>query len=281
MRKIAGILLLYICCSLSLPAQEEEGLSKTMNEGTIIGFGTSHIKDTYLSPFNYSGWGMRILNERMKIIGNGKFSRQQIINVDISFTNNPAENINDFGAFVDYSMAYHYRINASKNVRVLTGLSAHILGGFIYNTRNGNNPLSAKIDIDLGASLVGIWNFRIKDNPLTLRYQAEVPFAGIFFAPEYGASYYEMFNVGNLSDVIKFNSFQNKFAIKNYVTLDIPVSSFTVRVGYLNSLYYSDIRSIKSHIISNSFMIGWVKEFIPIKGKRVKTKQKVNSSFYY
>lgn len=279
-KRIAGILTLCFCVAFQLWAQDEEIPPKTMNEGTLIGFGTSHVKDTYLSPFNYSGWGMRILNERMKIISKGYFSRQQIINVDISSTKNPAENVNDFGAFVDYSLAYHYRINASPNFKILSGLSAHLMGGFLYNTRNGNNPLSAKIDIDLGVSLITLWSFKLGNHPLTLRYQGELPFAGVFFSPEYGASYYEMFNIGNLSDVITFNSFHNKLALKNYVTLDIPIGSATIRFGYLNSLYYSDTKNIESHIVSNSFMIGWVKEFIPLGSKRMRNRQRVNSPYY-
>ncbi|MDH6306010.1 hypothetical protein M2459_003021 [Parabacteroides sp. PF5-5] len=281
--KILLRLLLCFCFVPQVSAQlGSEELPRTMNEGTLIGVGSSHVKDTYLSPFNYSGWGARILNERMKIIGsgNGNFSRQQIINVDISFTKNPAENVNDFGAFVDYSLGYHYRINASPNFKILTGTTAHLLGGFIYNTRNGNNPLSAKIDIDLGLSVIMLWNFRMKNTPLTLRYQGELPFAGVFFSPEYGVSYYEMFNVGNLSDVVAFNSFHNKFALKNYVTLDIPMRSFTLRLGYLNSLYYTDTKDLSSHIISNSFMVGWVKEFIPLGGKRKKYNGNVRSSYY-
>lgn len=270
-----------LCFSFPLSAQSgDEDIPRTMNEGTLIGLGTSQIKDTYLSPFNYTGWGMRILNERMKNLSSGKFSRQQIINVDITSTKNPAENVSDFGAFVDYSLGYHYRMNASPNFKILTGLSGHILGGFVYNTRNGNNPLSAKVDIDLGFSTLFLWNTRINKLPLTIRYQAEVPFMGVFFAPEYGLSYYEMFNVGNLSDVVSFNSFHNKFAMKNYVTVDIPLKSITLRVGYLNSLYYSDIKDINSHIISNSFMIGWVKEFISLGGKRSKHKQRTHSPFY-
>lgn len=283
MRFYTGLLLMCVCFIPRLSAQtEQEESPRVMNEGTLIGAGTSHVKDTYLSPFNYSGWGMRILNERMKIIrpGNGRFSRQQIINVDISSTKNPAENVNDFGAFVDYSLGYHYRLDVTPDFRVLAGSTAHLLGGFIYNTRNGNNPLSAKIDIDLGLSLITLWNFHIKKLPLTLRYQAELPFAGIFFSPEYGASYYEMFNLGNLSDVVTFNSFHNKFALKNYLTVDIPARSFTLRLGYLNSLYYSDTKDIKTRIISNTFMIGWVKEFIPLGGKRVKYKNRVSSSYY-
>jgi hypothetical protein len=282
MKRITGFLLLCLCF-IRLPAQSpEEELPKAMNEGTLIGAGTSHVKDTYLSPFNYSGFGMRILNERMKIIGPGEsnFSRQQIINVDISSTKNPAENVNDFGAFVDYSLGYHYRFDVAPGFRVLTGASSHLLGGFIYNTRNGNNPLSAKIDIDLGVSLIALWNFHINNLPLTLRYQGELPFAGVFFSPAYGVSYYEMFNVGNLSDVVTFNSFHNKLALKNYLTVDIPMHSSILRLGYLNSLYYSDTKNIETRIISNSFIIGWVKEFIPLGSKRIKYKNKVRSSYY-
>jgi hypothetical protein len=282
MKQITGFLLLCFCF-IRLSAQSiEEELPKAMNEGTLIGSGTSHVKDTYLSPFNYSGWGLRILNERMKIIGSGEgvFSRQQIIDVDISSTKNPAENVNDFGAFVDYSLGYHYRFHVAPGLKVLTGTSAHLLGGFIYNTRNGNNPLSAKVDVDLGVSLIALWNFRVNKYPFTLRYQGELPFAGAFFSPEYGVSYYEMFNIGNLSDVVTFNSFHNKFALKNYITVDIPIHSSILRFGYLNSLYYSNTKNIETRIISNSFIIGWVKEFIPLGSKRTTDKNRVRSSYY-
>lgn len=253
---------------------------RVMNEGTLIGFGSSHVKDTYLSPFNYSGWGLRILNERIKNLDKGHFSRQQIINVDISSTKNPAENVTDFGAFVDYTLGYHYRFHAAPSFRILAGASGHLMGGFLYNTRNGNNPLSAKVDIDLNLSVLMLWNVRVKRHQLTFRYQADMPFVGAFFAPDYGASYYEMFNVGNLTDVIAFNSFHNKFAMRNYLTLDIPLSRSILRVGYLNSIYKTDVKEIQSHVISHSFMIGWVKEFIPLGGKRSRHTQRTHSPFY-
>jgi hypothetical protein len=262
--------------------ENDEEIPRSMNEGTLLGFGTSNIKDTYLSPFNYNGWGARILNERMKTIsaGKGRYSRQQIINVDITSTRNPAENVNDFGTFIDYSLSYHYRIPFGSSIKLLAGLSTHLMGGFIYNTRNGNNPLSAKVDIDLGISMIILYGLKVKDHPLTLRYQTELPFGGLFFSPPYGISYYEMFNEGNTSDVIAFNSFHNKFAVKNYLTVDIPIRHFTLRLGYLNSLYYSETNDINTHMISHSFMIGWVKEFIVLGGKRSNNKSRVNSSYY-
>jgi hypothetical protein len=241
---------------------DSEEVRREMNEGTLAGFGTSQIKDTYLSPFNYSGWGARILNERMSFLRNKNFSRQQIINVDISSTKNPAENANDFGAFVDYSLTYYYHIHANDRFRLLPGASAHLMGGFIYNTRNGNNPLSAKVDIDLGLSVIMLYTFRTKKFPFTLRYQIDIPFGGVFFSPPYGISYYEMFNEGNTADIIDLNSFHNKLALKSYATIDIPIHGSTLRLGYLNSLYYSDTNQINTRILSNSFLIGWVKKFL-------------------
>jgi hypothetical protein len=262
MKKWIGYLWL---CLLTYPVSAQFDKGETpggMTEGTLAGFGSSQVKDTYLSPFNYSGWGARIFNERTTLLRSLQFSRQQIINVDISSTKNPAENVNDFSAFVDYSLAYHYRIRAGSNFRLLTGATAHLMGGFIYNTRNGNNPLSAKVDIDLGLSIALLYTFHINKYPIVLRYQGDLPFGGIFFAPPYRISYYEMFNEGNISDVIAWNSFHNKFALKNFFTADIPLHSATIRLGYLHSLYYSDMNTIQTQIQSNTFMIGWVKKFI-------------------
>jgi hypothetical protein len=184
-----------------------------------------------------------------------------MISVDISTTKNPAENVNDFGAFVDYSLGYHYRLKDGSTFKLLTGASAHVMGGFVYNTRNGNNPLSAKVDLDLGLSVIAFYTLRMKDHPIVFRYQGDVPFAGVFFAPPYGASYYEIFNEGNTSDIIALNSFHNKISLRNYITIDIPIHTSTFRLGYMNSLYNSDIKDIQTHIFSNTFMIGWVKKF--------------------
>jgi hypothetical protein len=252
-------------CLLACPlfAQfNSEDTERGMNEGTLAGIGTSQVKDTYLSPFTYTGWGARIFNERMTLLRNMRFSRQQVISVDISSTQNPAENVSDFGAFVDYSFAYHYRIRAGENFRLLAGASTHLMGGFIYNTRNGNNPLSAKMDIDLGLSVLMLYTFRISKYPLILRYQGEVPFAGVFFSPPYGSSYYEIFNEGNTSNIIALNSFHNKVTLKNYVTLDIPVRNTTLRLGYLSSWYSSNTNYLETSILSNTFMLGWVKKFV-------------------
>ena len=251
--------LLFFCLPFPATAQAED-VPRSINESTMVGIGGYNLRDTYLSPstdINYTGWVARVLNERMKIVRLADYnvSRQQLINVEFGSTRNGAETANEYA-------------------------SARLSGGFIYNTRNSNNPVSGKADFDLNLSAMAIYNFRIKGFPLTLRYQAEIPFAGVLFSVHKGEPYYFL-TQGSKDGIVRFSSFHNKFAMKNYFTFDISVSSFTVRVGYLNSMYRTDVNSIKTHVLSNSFMIGLVKEFVSFGGKRLKSERYRYKSAYY
>ncbi len=287
MKKTACLMFLFLWMALPLVAQsDEEEVPRSINESTMVGIGGYNLRDTYLSPstdINYTGWVARILNERMKVVrlADYKISRQQLINVEFGSTRNGAETANEYAGFVDYSLGYHYRFtNLLPGLKVLTGASARLSGGFIYNTRNSNNPVSGKGDFDLNLSAMAIYNFKIKEFPLTFRYQAEIPFAGVLFSVHKGEPYYFL-TQGGSDGIVRFSSFHNKFAMKNYFTLDIPVSNFTLRIGYLNSMYRTDVNSIKTHVLSNSFMIGFVKEFVSFGGKRLKSNAHRYSSAYY
>ena len=61
-------------------------------------------------------------------------------------------------------------------------------GWFYIQYRNGNNPASAKADIDLNISAMAIYKLRVKEYPMTLRYQFTIPFAGVLFSPLLRAS---------------------------------------------------------------------------------------------
>lgn len=283
MKRIIRLTTALLLCCLTTTAQiDDDAKTWSTNDATMIGIGGYNVKDTYLSPLKYTGWGLRVSNERMKVVAlcNYNVSRQQFINVDLSSTRNPAETATNFTGFVDYSLGYHYRFSPVENLKLLAGVSARAQLGFIYNTRNGNNPASAKADIDLNLSAMAIYTFKIKNYPLTIRYQIETPFAGVLFSPHYGQSYYEIFTLGNYDGVVQFSSFHNRLALRNYLTLDIPVSRFTIRTGLLNSSFRTNVHGLNSHVISNTFMIGIVKEFVSLGGKRLNKKSKYNSAYY-
>lgn len=297
MKPATCLICFFLCLAWPMYAQSEAATEPSafpalseapwsVNDATLLGAGGYRLMDTYLSPgkkLDYKGWGLRILNERMKMtrLADYRISRQQLISVDIASTDNPASTATDFAGFADYSLGYHYHFTVLPGLKLLAGASAHGMVGFIYNTRNGNNPASAKADIDLNLSGMAIYSFKIREYPLTLRYQLTMPFAGVLFSPHYGQSYYEIFNLGNNSGVVQFNSFHNKFALKNYFTVDFPVGNLTVRAGYLHSTYSTDVNSLQSHIISHSFLIGLVKEFVAFGGKRLKNNTRKYKSAYY
>lgn len=280
---IFGFMLCFLMPSIS-KAQEEE-LPYAVTAATSIGFGRHNIMDTYLTPGSkipYKGGGIRILDERMKLthLANSHISRQQLFNVDLSLTENGGGTTNTLNGFIDYSLGYHYRFEPINHLKLLAGASAHLMAGFIYSTKASNNPASVKADLDLDISAMAIYQLSIRNYPLTIRYQAIIPMIGMLFSPHFGQSYYEIFDQGNSSGIVPFTSFHNKQAMKNYLTVDFPVGSAMLRAGYLNSLYYLNVNGIQSHIISHSFMIGIVKEFVAFGGKRIKQQSEYKSAYY-
>ena len=255
-----------------------------VNEGTLIGIGRYNIWNTYLSPSSgpttgYTGWGLRVLNERMRLV-RPHISSQQMLHVDLSLTTNPAATISALSGIIDYSYGYHYRFRPTERLKILAGASARSMFGFIYNTQSANNPTALNFDIDLNLSVAALYTLHLRNCPLTFRCQVETPVAGVLFAPDYGQSYYEIFGLGNLANVVRFSSPHNKRVVRNCLTVDIPLRRWTLRTGYMSNLYYTHINSIKTRHYSHSFMIGLVKEFISFGGKDWKRKNLYQSAYY-
>ncbi len=270
----------FLCVFVSLCFSQEKEQNLTYRT-TLFGAGTYDVYDTYLSPLNYSGWGLRIMDEQMKMTKmlEGNISIQQITSLDFSSTKNPAETAKEYSLFLDYSYGLHYRFKPLSNLNVFAGTQVNATLGAIYNSRNGNNPVSAKLGTTLNFSAIGSYQFRVKSQPFTFRYQLDMPFAGILFSPRYGESYYEI-SLGNDEDIFHLTSFGNQFVMKNYLTLEIPFNSFTLRLTYLNNLYNTDVSNLQTKITSNTWMIGLSKEIFSISGKK-QTKGNYRRVFEY
>ena len=286
MKRLSCLILIILYFSQSLVAQFEiDGKPVNLvNEGTLIGIGGTNLRNTYFSgpKTKYNGLGLSVLNERIKktSLANNRISSQQILHLELSSTENAANTVNVFAGFADYSYGLHYRFQPVENLKILTGGSLRGMLGFMYNTQVANNTTTLHIDVDLNISAAAIYSFRLKNYPLTVRYQMDVPFMGALFAPKYGQSYYEIFGLDNTSGIVSCSSFHNKFAVRNYLTVDFPLGNLIVRTGYLNNAYYTDVHHIKVHNVSHSFMLGLVKEFASFKGKHLKN-QRLNGSAYY
>lgn len=264
------ILLVSLLCFKSLLFAQDE--PRPVISSTSLGAGSSYIYDTYLSPLVYKGYNVQLNHER--IVGIPRWHKhmyfQQQLKLNFSNGNNLAHNNNTMAGIISYEGGVIRKLNKSGKVNFFAGGSGSAELGFIYNSRNGNNPATAKAMINLNANLMATYTLRLGTYPVFMRAQASTPFLGVFFSPQFGQSYYEIFGLGNSKGVVKFGSFHNQQAINSLVTMDFPVGSVAIRIGYYLNFYKTEANYITTKMITNNFMLGVTKEFrlIPPKASK-------------
>lgn len=265
------IFLLYACLSVLVLRAQEDSLRATryVMRSVLYGAGVSNVLDTYLSPLEYKGPEVRILRENMRMtrLMNGSVSAQNLLQAHVSYTHNPSQTGYMYAGLLNWSYALHYQFRLNEQLKLLAGPTIDLNGGFVYNTRNSNNPAQAKAYGSLGISGMAIYKFHIGNYPLVVRYQANLPLLGAMFSPEFGQSYYEMFSLGHKGKNVLFTSLHNSPSLRQMVTLDFPIRKVTMRVSYVCDLQQAKVNHLKYHTYSHDFMIGFVKNFYLLKGK--------------
>ncbi len=267
------ILLAFIGCSLAslngYGQTDSLNANRYITKATLYGAGFTNVYDTYLSPQEYKGGEFRILRETMRMtkLWDGNISVQNMLQANLSYSHNRAQNNNTFAGLVNWTYGLHYQFRITPGFKLLAGALLDANLGFIYNLRNTNNPASARAFINLDASAMAIWHTRIKNYPLTLRYQVNLPFMGVLFSPHYGQSYYEIFTLGNSSGVVKFTSLHNQPTLRQFISVDFPIRYAKMRVAYVADLQQSKVNGLRTHVYSHLFMIGFVKELYQIRSK--------------
>lgn len=279
-KRIILLLAAFVACTL--PSVGKEGNDSTavfqdatryVIRSTMYGVGFTNVFDTYLSPQEYKGIDFRISRETMRMTNlfDGNVSAQNFLQADLGYTHNRADNNNTFSGLVNWNYGLHYQFCLTDNFKLLAGGLADLNGGFVYNLRNGNNPASARAYINLDASGMAIWHARIRNYPITLRYQINVPVMGVMFSPHYGQSYYEIFSLGNAGGVVRFTSIHNQPSLRQMLSADLPIGRTKMRFSYLADLQQSRVNGIKTHTYSHVFMVGFVRNLFRVSGKQSQT----------
>lgn len=274
---ISFLLILLVSC-VGISAQDTLSHEKYLVRSAMVGIGKSNVYDTYLSPLEYKGPELRFMHESMRMtrLMGERVSAQRIVQVNCSSTDNISKSSTSYSGMFNWTYALHYQYNVNGNLKILFGPMIDLNGGFIYNTRNSNNPAQAKVYGNIDASAMAIYKFRIARYPMVVRYQANLPFMGVMFSPEYGQSYYEIFSLGHGGRNVLFTSFHNAPSLRQMLTLDFPVGKTIMRAGYLCDIQQAKVNNLKSHFYSHNFMIGFVRNFHMIRGKnRISLPSKV------
>lgn len=236
-----------------------------VNSCTMVGIGSLSVTDTYLSPQPYDGLSLSVLSEKIQntsLIDNRMLLQQQL-GLMAGLTRSPLKTSKEYVALLRYHLSGYYPFVEDQSYRLLGGVGWDTQLGGIYNVRNSNNPGSAKAQTNL--TLQGIAFYSV--NKLTFRWQIDVPVAGIFFGPNFGQSYYEMFSLNNRRQTVHFGSLHNHFAVRQLLTADLSFSGVTFRVGYQYDFRQQKAHHHTSRMNQHQLMCGVVIQSLNFGGK--------------
>ena len=272
---IAALLLAF-----TIGAQQVE---RPVLSAYTLGFGTSHIAETYLSPLHYSGLKGSLNYERMQAM---KFSPEKwVMRLDGSLSlasakNQPARN--SAMLHLDFNVGWSMlrRINLPKRWSIFAGGRTDIDAGVFYNARNSNNPAAAKAAWTIGLAAGASWQFNIKKVPVCLRYLVDMPVTGVFFSPQYGELYYEIY-LGNHKGLVRGAWPGNFFRLNNLLSADFRFGRTILRVGYNFRVASAKASDIVTRQIDHMAVLGVASEWLSLAPDKGPSKDcKIISALY-
>jgi len=240
------------------------------NHSSVYGLGAVQIHDPYLSPLNYNGLGFNFRNEMARFFRptNLKFSMQSQVNYDLNLLSNPTGTSVMLYAGLNYGWGVNYHYRLTKQLRILVGGLWDLDFALKEVPRNQNNPFN--MDLATNLNLTGLVVYDIYTKKRTLKFKAkyQTPFIGCMYVPYAGASYYEMFELGDMSNTFHLSSLHNRQGIKQFYSLDVPLRDVTWNFGLkINNLKYKANGLIFTYD-ETSLVIGTTFDFINFSGRR-------------
>jgi hypothetical protein len=239
---------------------ETPSVSRPLQVSTLFGVGYSNQLDTYLSPMEYSGFQLSflVLREHMMRWADGNISFQSLVQGAFSRTKNPARTATAWGGRLAYDAGWHYHWQVTDRLSLKAGGLVGADLGFLYLSRNSNNPAQGRFGIDISASAGGSYRFMIRKLPVLVNYQADLPLMGCMFSPQFGQSYYDI-SQGSRDHNVCFSHPGNALCFRHLLTFDLEFRRASLRFGYMGDIRQSHVNSIRMHDINHSFMIGYVR----------------------
>ena len=239
---------------------------KVITNARLVGIGATQILDTYLSPEKYKGTELRYISHTVREREGRRWSREIVHQGSIARADNRSGNGDEIAGRYQFGYGWHlnwHGLDGRLHLKAGGMIDADL--GFIYNTRNGNNPSQALAALNLTPSAAISYQFTVKRRAINVSLEAEIPLIGLRFSPNYGQSYYELFAKGNYDHNIVPTFIGNAPSMRHLLAVDFPLLGGTCRIGYLGDFRQTNINHLKSHIYTHAVVIGVVKKFKFIK----------------
>ena len=234
-------------------------------------FGGTSVQATYLSPLTYHG---------SRFSASGYWSKAMPFNAehaimefkaDVNFSRlmNPAKSASMVGIGGDFSWGMAWRTRIVHDIQFTAGGAVGIEGAAYYLLRNSNNPVEAIVNLSLDLTGSVSKPFKIGRLPILVTDRVQIPSLGVFFCPEYGETYYEIY-LGNHRGLAHAGWWGNNFRIDNLLSFTLDFGKTAMTLGYRVTAYNQWANNLNAKIVTNSFVIGVVPGGIGLK-KQVKT----------
>ena len=243
MKKIR-ITLILLVLSFVVSAQnntDEKKYPLTSNTNSF-NLSTLSFLDPYLSPLNYSGLGLGYSTESRRFLNemDYKYSTLSKFRFGAGIALNPklTSDLLYFGA--NYGWGIEYHLMSINGIKLQVGGLWDADFGFKNVERNINNPVNLDMATNLNLTGLASYDIILKQKTLKLKLALQTPLFGFMFVPRAGASYFEMFELGNLTDALHFSSIHNKRGIDGKLSIDVPFNHSVWSFGLkMNELRYS------------------------------------------
>lgn len=246
---------------LTLRAQNDS--AKVITSSRMIGIGGTNILDTYLSAEHFKGVGASFVATVERKRPYCRWSTLMEHEANLSYVHDRANSRKELeGAYNFYwGKLYNWHL-LDHRLTLQAGGVANASLGFIYNTSNSNNPAQARAHLNIMPTGVAAYRFRLFHKPMVARYELNLPLAGVMFSPNYGQSYYEIFNRGDYDHNVVFTTFVTAPEWRQMLTLDVNLTgSWMLRIGYLGNYQQYKVNRLKQHVYTHRLLIGFTRRF--------------------
>ena len=239
-------------------ADEVTGSSVRSNHSLfMVDAGYASIHDSYLTPITYDGLGLGLTYEAMRAVRDNKWLWQLQVGADYNYVENNAKN-NDLHKVmgdITFNMQRQWRAALARRVDLSVGPMTQLRAGIVYDAVNSNNPVTVRAHWNVGITGMAAWHTRMWRLPVTLRYQMQLPALGVFFAPEYDESYYEIY-LGNHKNLAHLGWWGNRLDMTNYLGADLHLGKTTLRIGYRSRLEHWNVNHLHVHDVTHALVLG-------------------------
>ena len=238
-------------------------VAQESTSANIIGVGSSRILDTYINQEKFSGIGFTYLYIKERAKEGKKWNSVIEHELDISSTKDRSKDNQMIEG--DYNLYWgryrHWQLFADRLLLQAGGLANANLG-FLYDMTASNNPAQACLSLKIMPAAIATYHFPLFGKQFALRYELNVPLVGVMFSPNYGQSYYEIFNRGNYDHNIVPTTFVSAPTFRQMLSLDWRTNDrWSLRIGYLGNYQQAEVNNLKQHIYAHRVMIGIVCHF--------------------